>query len=94
MSDLVIAAIAYAAEGWAVFPCAQNKAPFTEHGFHDASTEARASAASAARSSGATRAPARTAAGAPTVAEPPATMTVSLMFTTPIDDEGGVRWGR
>ena len=40
MSDLVAAALDYAALGWAVFPCSpKNKQPLVEHGFKAASTD-------------------------------------------------------
>ena len=40
MSDLVAAALDYAALGWAVFPCSPiNKQPLIEHGFKAASTD-------------------------------------------------------
>ena len=40
MSDLVAAALDYAALGWAVFPCSPiNKQPLVEHGFKAASTD-------------------------------------------------------
>lgn len=39
--DLGAAALAYAADGWVVFPCQTGgKAPATAHGFHDATTNA------------------------------------------------------
>ena len=35
---LVDAALAFAADGWRVFPChSETKKPLTTHGFHDAS---------------------------------------------------------
>src|SRR5690242_19059539 len=32
-------ALGYASRGFAVFPCARNKAPLTQHGFKDATTD-------------------------------------------------------
>lgn len=36
---LLVAALAYAAYGWAIFPCTTTKHPRTAHGFADASTD-------------------------------------------------------
>lgn len=38
-APMLAAALAYAAEGVPVFPCKPDKKPYTDHGFHDASTD-------------------------------------------------------